>query len=246
MFPRFPLSRRQAIARTIAATSSLYVPGVFAEQLATAPMTEGPYYPDKFPLDTDNDLLLLNDSITPAVGEVTHLQGVVLTRSGQPVRNAFIEIWQVDNNGVYIHSADGGKRKDELDANFQGYGRCLTNAKGEYYFRTIKPVPYGAGRVRRTPHVHFGISLGGKRIFTTQMLVDGHPQNEGDILFNRIEDPAARKTLLVDFKPIEGSPIGELSARFDIVLDHTVEEVGDGTLRGLGKPLGGRAGRRPR
>ena len=34
------------------------------------------------PLDTDNDLLIVNDSITPAGGEVTHLTGTVTTRAG--------------------------------------------------------------------------------------------------------------------------------------------------------------------
>jgi protocatechuate 3,4-dioxygenase beta subunit len=38
-------------------------PGRFAEELTKTPhMTEGPFYPDKLPLDTDNDLLVLNDS----------------------------------------------------------------------------------------------------------------------------------------------------------------------------------------
>ena len=33
-------------------------PGLFAETLkTTASTTEGPFYPDKMPLDTDNDLL---------------------------------------------------------------------------------------------------------------------------------------------------------------------------------------------
>ena len=48
--------------------------GLFAEQLlATPPQTEGPFYPDKLPLDTDNDLIILNDGLTPAVGEIAHL-----------------------------------------------------------------------------------------------------------------------------------------------------------------------------
>jgi protocatechuate 3,4-dioxygenase beta subunit len=44
--------------------------GAFAEELTRTPkQTEGPFYPDKLPLDTDNDLLIVNDSITPAVGD---------------------------------------------------------------------------------------------------------------------------------------------------------------------------------
>ena len=101
-------------------------------------MAEGPFYPDKLPLDTDNDLLILNDAITPAVGKVTHLNGRVLTTAGTPVAGAFVEIWQVDNVGVYLHSRSAGAEK--RDTNFQGYGRFLTNRKSEYYFRTIQPV----------------------------------------------------------------------------------------------------------
>ena len=57
-------------------------PGAFAEELVKTPaQTEGPFYPDKMPLDTDNDLLILNDQITPAVGTITHLTGEVLTRA---------------------------------------------------------------------------------------------------------------------------------------------------------------------
>ena len=75
-------------------------PGLFAQQLVeTGTTTEGPFYPDVLPLDTDNDLLIINDGITPGVGEITHLTGRVLTKSGQAVRNAFVEIWQVDHTG---------------------------------------------------------------------------------------------------------------------------------------------------
>src|SRR5207248_2873380 len=73
--------------------------GLFAEELiATPQLTEGPFYPDKLPLDTDNDLIIVNDSVTPAVGEITHLTGRVLSATGAPVRNAVVEIWQVDHN----------------------------------------------------------------------------------------------------------------------------------------------------
>ena len=65
--------------------------GAFAEELARTPrLTEGPFYPPKLPLDTDNDLLIINDKITPAVGEVTHLTGRILSPGGEPVRNAAV------------------------------------------------------------------------------------------------------------------------------------------------------------
>src|SRR5436853_2204488 len=81
--------------------------GVFADELdrvKTPAQTEGPFYPDKLPLDTDNDLIIVNDSITPAVGEVTHLSGRILDANGNPVRNALVEIWQVDAKAVYLHT----------------------------------------------------------------------------------------------------------------------------------------------
>src|SRR5438128_5095544 len=79
----------------------------FAEELLrTPPMTEGPFYPDKLPLDTDNDLIIINDAVTPAVGEITHLTGRILDTSGSPIRNVTIEIWQCDAREVYHHTAD--------------------------------------------------------------------------------------------------------------------------------------------
>lgn len=194
------------------------VPGAFAEALTLTPrQTEGPFYPDRLPLDTDNDLIIVNDSITPAVGEITHLTGKLLDAKGNPIRNAVIEIWQVDGNGVYVHSRSAGERRD---ANFQGFGRFLTGTKGEYYFRTVKPVPYPG----RTPHIHFKVKQRDRREFTTQCYVKGHAQNERDGIYRSIRDPQARESITVDFKPIEKSKTGDLEARFDIVLGTTPEQ----------------------
>jgi len=195
------------------------VPGVFAEELARTPrLTEGPFYPDRLPLDTDNDLLIVNDSITPAVGEITHLTGRVLGVSGEPIRDAVVEIWQVDNKAVYIHSADSGHR--QRDTNFQGFGRCATGRKGEYYFRTIKPVPYTG----RTPHIHVKVKKGGRELLTTQIFINGHPQNEADMVLGGVRDPLDRELVLVDFKPIKESEIGELAAQFEIVIGATPQD----------------------
>lgn len=211
---------RQSIVGAAALLGGPYFtrPGLFAEELLTPSMTEGPFYPDKLPLDTDNDLLVLNNSITPAVGEITHLTGKVMDQKGNPVRNARVEIWQVDNNGVYLHSKGGDRKK--LDKNFQGFGRFVTGLKAEYYFRTIKPVTYPG----RTPHIHFAVYVGEKKVLSTQCMIKGNAQNANDGLLKRIKNDKARESLIVDFKPLAGSKIGELTANFDIVLGLTPNE----------------------
>jgi protocatechuate 3,4-dioxygenase beta subunit len=196
--------------------AAFFVRGAFAEELSRTPrLTEGPFYPDKLPLDTDNDLLIINDSITPAVGEVTHLGGKILDAAGSPINNAVIEIWQVDNKGVYINTRDSGRR--QRDPNFQGYGRFTTSSTGEYYFRTIKPVPYTG----RTPHIHVRVKKAGRELLTTQIFVSGHPQNRTDGVLRELRDPLERELVMVDFKPVKDSNAGELSARFDIVIGAT-------------------------
>jgi protocatechuate 3,4-dioxygenase beta subunit len=226
-------TRRQFLRGAALGTAALATPGAFAQTLATAVTGDGPYYPDRLPLDTDNDLLIVNDGLTPAVGEITHFTGRLFAESGAPVRNAFIEIWQSDVNGSYIHTE--GRNEGKLDANFQGYGRFLTDAEGRYYFRTIKPVPYTLQGQFRAPHIHVAVSKAGKRIMATQALVKGHAANDGDLITRRITDPKLLETLLVQYRPLPGSTLGELTANFDIRLGVTAQELGDGSIGGIGK-----------
>jgi protocatechuate 3,4-dioxygenase beta subunit len=215
------LARRRRFLRTSMATAAAMLfltPGAFAEELVKTPrQTEGPFYPDKLPLDTDNDLLIINDGVTPAVGAVTWLSGRVLDAAGNPTRNALVEIWQVDNKGAYLHTRSANRR--ERDANFQGFGRFLTGSSGEYLFRTIRPVAYPG----RTPHIHFAIKTKGRERFTTQCYVKGEPQNERDGVLRGIRDPKARESVIIPFEPLKDSRINELAARFDIVLGFTPE-----------------------
>lgn len=215
---QYPWTRRHFLSAMTVGAAALYVPGAFAEELTrTAAQIEGPFYPDKMPLDTDNDLLIINDKITPAVGDITHLTGKILDAKGNPIRNAVVEIWQCDNNGVYLHSgSDNGKNRD---GNFQGFGRFLTGKSGEYYFRTIKPVPYNP----RTPHIHFQVKVPKQETFTTQCYIKGHPGNAKDGVLRGVRDPKALASIMVDFAPIKESKIGELAANFDIVLGFTPE-----------------------
>lgn len=223
---------RRRFLKNMAFTAAAFsTPGLLAEELTrTATQAEGPFYPDKLPLDTDNDLIIVNDEMTPAVGEVTHLTGRILSLSGEPIRNAVVEIWQADSTGAYIHTRG---RREQMDKNFQGFGRFLTSSTGEYYFRCIKPTKY----VGRAPHIHYAVYQNGKRMLTTQLYIKGDPRNENDFLFKEAKTPDAKATLVTDFTPIPTSKTGELMAKWDVVLGMTPEDPEvTNRGRGFGRP----------
>jgi protocatechuate 3,4-dioxygenase beta subunit len=211
-----PSSRRRFLRNFSLSAAGLWIPGAFADALTLTPkQTEGPFYPVDLPLDTDNDLIILNDTLTPALGSVTHLSGRVTDAKGEPIRNALVEIWQVDHHGVYLHK--GSSDHEKRDASFQGFGRFLTGSSGEYYFRTIKPVAYPG----RTPHIHYAVKMKGREKWTTQCYIKGEKQNDTDGVIRAIKDEKQRASVIVDFVPIPGLATGELAARFDIVMGFT-------------------------
>jgi protocatechuate 3,4-dioxygenase beta subunit len=218
LVPPASLDRRRFLSQLGCASILFAAPGAFAEALVQTPrQTEGPFYPNQLPLDTDNDLIILNDALTPAVGDITWLSGRILDAKGDPIRNATVEIWQCDARGVYLHN--GSDNAAKRDANFQGFGRFLTGSTGEYLFRTIKPVPYPG----RTPHIHFAVKFKGRDKFTTQCYIQGEPQNDRDGVLRGIRDDKARASVIVPFAPVPKSKTGELAAKFDIVMGFTPE-----------------------
>ena len=213
------VTRRHFLRSAGLAASFFTVPGAFAEELMrkTPSVTQGPLYPDELPLDVDNDLVIVGDSITPAVGEIAHVSGRVLGPNGERIKNAVVEIWQVDNKATYLVERSQ-KAAGSFDPNFQGFGRFETGSTGEYRFRTIKPVPYPT---RRAPHIHFMVKMKGRDPFATQLYIKGHPGNDRDGIYRHIGETAAKESVTVDFVPVKDSRIGELAAKFDIIMDVT-------------------------
>ena len=207
-------NRRQFLHTLGLGAAFFTAPGAFAAALQQTPNVGfGPFYPDHLPLDTDNDLILINDALTPAVGEISYVSGRVLGPDGKPIRNAMVEIWEADRNGIYIHSGSGGD-KAKADKNFQGYGRFLTGESGEYLFRTIKPVAYTG----RCPHIHYAVKLPGRDKWTTELHIKDHPLNAKDGVTRGVKNP---ERLEAEFKPVVGSKAGELAAKFDLVMGLT-------------------------
>lgn len=209
-------NRRRFIRNMGLSAAFFSAPGAFAEALMQTPKVGfGPFYPDHLPSDTDNDLIVINDAITPALGEVTYVTGRVLGPDGEPIRDAIVEIWQADMNGIYIHSKSGGT-KTKQDKNFQGYGRFRTGETGEYLFRTLKPVAYTG----RCPHIHYAVKLKGHEKWATELHIKDHPLNANDGVTRGVKNPEA---LCAEFTPIPGAKAGELAAKFDLVMGFTPE-----------------------
>lgn len=213
------LSSRRALLRAASLSPAFWLTkGAFAQALTATPaLTIGPYYPDRLPLDQDNDLLLINDAITPAVGEILWVSGRVLDNSGSPVRGAAVEIWQADNNGAYIHSASPIPNRD---GNFQGYGRFETGSDGRYLFRTVRPGLYPG----RTRHIHYQIRTPGRGNLITQLHFEGEPLNASDGVLNGVTNPAQRASIIRPVETLDTSAIGEKRCTFDIVMGFTPEE----------------------
>ena len=137
-------------------------------QLALTPsQTEGPYYPVARlkPVETDSDLTRVGSA--NAKGAVVVVKGIVVDPSGQPIEGARVEIWQTDNQGIYLHPGDSnvGRR----DKGFQFYGEAKSDAAGAVTFRTIIPSRY-PGRAR---HIHVKVTPPGGSTLTTQLYFAG-------------------------------------------------------------------------
>ena len=191
------LYRRRALRWIGAAALAPWLPGsALAQDLRPMPAsTEGPFYPRTFPADRDNDLTRVEGAAGIAAGTILDLSGRILDRRGKPVAGALIEIWQCDVHGTYHHVSEQGI----ADPNFQGWGTDRVDAEGRYRFRTIQPVPYSG----RTSHIHYTVRVAGKRVFTSQMYVEGEAGNERDFLYRALGRDAKLATMKLDDAPAD-------------------------------------------
>ncbi len=168
--------------------------------------------------ELDHDLTRRHQALPQ--GQRIVVGGRVLEEDGRPVRDALVEIWQANAAGRYRHDVD--RHDAPLDPNFDGAGRCLTDAEGRYRFVTIKPGSYpwlNHPNAWRPAHIHF--SLFGRAFLqrlVTQMYFPDDPLFAYDPIFGSIRDPKARARLISTFDLETTVPEWALGFRFDIVL----------------------------
>ena len=180
----------------------------------------GPVFGHSMLDDLDNDLIANYASDGEAIGERIIMHGRVLDENARPQAGVLIEIWQANAGGRYRHVNDGYMAP--LDPNFGGCGRCISDADGNYFFRTIRPGPYpwrNNGSEWRPAHIHlslFGASFAQRLI--TQLYFEGDPLIPCCPIANTIADPEAIDMLVARLDMANMLPFDCLTYRFDIVL----------------------------
>jgi protocatechuate 3,4-dioxygenase beta subunit len=223
MLEEFGFSRREMLAISLAMGGVLLsgsLPPAFAQSAAMRPTSEqgmGPFYPVVKPEDQGADLTTVPGKPGKARGKILHLSGRIFNLEGRPQSDVTVEIWQANAFGRYTHPLD--KNPAPLDPNFEGYGTCVTDADGQYGFKTIKPAPYPAEEGwSRPPHIHFQVTTPVTR-FVTQMYFPGEPLNEKDRLFRTAGD---KESLIVKLTPAgKDFEPGVLIGAWNIVLPRT-------------------------
>ncbi|MGX5801084.1 protocatechuate 3,4-dioxygenase subunit alpha [Bradyrhizobium sp. Arg314] len=132
-------------------------------------------------------------------GERIELRIRVLDGTGTPLKDALVEVWQADADGLYNSPAE---LRGAADPNFSGWGRQPTDMEtGVCLFHTIKPgrVPFRDGRLM-APHITLwivarGINIG---LHTRLYFSDEEKANAEDPILARIEHRQRVPTLIAE------------------------------------------------
>ncbi|MCW7540248.1 protocatechuate 3,4-dioxygenase subunit alpha [Aquabacterium sp. A7-Y] len=151
-----------------------------------------------------------------AAGEHIRILGQVLDGAGQPVKDAMIEIGQLDALGREITTAEQAAALD-----FRGFGRCGTgtDAGMRFHFSTVKPGSAGPGEA---PHIEVIVLMRGllSHAFTRLYFDDEAAANAEDRLLQSV--PAERRATLVARRETDVSGV---VYRFDIRMQGPHETV---------------------
>ncbi|MEV8540367.1 protocatechuate 3,4-dioxygenase subunit alpha [Streptomyces sp. NPDC051572] len=184
--------------------------------LPTPSHTVGPFYGYALPFPGGGDIAPVGhpDTIT--------VQGYVYDGEGNPLPDAFVELWGPDPEGN-VSTTDGSIRRDAASGGylgrngveFTGWGRIQTDANGHWYARTLRP----GARGRSAPYLSACVFARGLlvHLFTRIYMPGDEAALAADPLLSGL-DAARRDTLIAQ----DG---GRGTYRFDIRLQGEGETV---------------------
>ena len=151
------------------------------------------------------------------------ITGQVFDGVGDPLPDALVETWQADPAGRFSHPDDPRGAAACAVAGFRGFGRCPTDALGQYRIVTLRPGPLpGPDGETEAPHIDVSVFARGllDRVVTRIYLSYEAQANAADPVLASIADPFRRSTLIAVAEP--GSPD---EFRFDVRLQGERETV---------------------
>ncbi|MEU3336836.1 protocatechuate 3,4-dioxygenase subunit alpha [Streptomyces sp. NPDC002144] len=184
--------------------------------LPTPSHTVGPFYGYALPFRGGEEIAPVGHPDTVTV------HGYVLDGEGEPLPDAFVELWGADPDGN-VPTTDGSIRRDPATGGylgrngveFTGWGRIQTDANGHWYARTLRP----GARGRSAPYLSVCVFARGLlvHLFTRIYLPGDETALAADPLLARL-DGARRDTLIARDE-------GHGTYRFDIRLQGEGETV---------------------
>ncbi|MBO0663257.1 protocatechuate 3,4-dioxygenase subunit alpha [Jiella sp. MQZ9-1] len=155
-------------------------------------------------------------------GERIRIIGRVFDGVGIALKDALVEVWQADADGLYPSPQE---TRGKADPHFTGFGRSAGDmTSGEFTFDTIKPgaVPFKNSRPQ-APHITLwivarGINIG---LHTRLYFGDEETANAADPILSRIEHRSRVPTLIAPRAMEDGRP----TYRHDIVLQGEKETI---------------------
>ncbi|WP_405514651.1 protocatechuate 3,4-dioxygenase subunit alpha [Streptomyces canus] len=184
--------------------------------LPTPSHTVGPFYGHALPFPGGGDIAPIGHPDTIV------LQGRITDGEGNPLPDAFVELWSADPDGN-VPQADGSIRRDPASGGylgrngveFTGWGRIQTDANGHWTARTLRP----GARGQSAPYISVCVFARGLlvHLYTRIYLPGDEAVLTADPLLARV--PAERRDTLIAREQGDGT------YRFDIRLQGEGETV---------------------